>query len=180
MSTVMNMQVWQLQPGDHLLLIVQHHSITDYLSLDILSRELAEAYSAALRAAKPQWQPLSVAYVDYAAWQHAQLSGAELDAELAWWRQQLDGAPALLELPSDRPRPNAMSLAGADIPFELPKSAWQQLQQLAAEQQTTVFVVLLTALQVGAASYILYHHEWCLCCISAYLASSWSASCMCL
>lgn len=175
----MNMQVWQLQPGDHLLLIVQHHSITDYLSLDILSRELAEAYSAALHAAKPHWQPLSVAYIDYAAWQHAQLSGSALDAELAWWRQQLDGAPALLELPSDRPRPSTMSFAGADIPFELPRSAWQHLQQLAAEQQTTVFVVLLTALQVGALFHILHRHEWCPCCNSACVASSWSASHMC-
>jgi Condensation domain len=103
-----------------------------------------------LCAAKPHWRPLDVAYVDYAAWQNAHLAGSALDAELAWWRQQLDGAPALLELPIDRPRPDTMSFAGADIGFELPSSAWQRLQQLAAEQQTTVFVVLLTALQAGA------------------------------
>jgi hypothetical protein len=145
----MDLQVWQLQPGDHLLVIVQHHSITDYLSLDILSRELAEAYSAVLSSETPHWRPLKAAYVDYAAWQQAQLAGSALDAELAWWKQQLDGAPALLELPADRPRPDTMSFAGADVAFELPSSAWQHLQRLAAEQQTTIFVVLLTALQAG-------------------------------
>jgi Condensation domain len=159
----MDLQVWQLQPGDHLLVIVQHHSITDYLSLDILSGELAEAYSAALRADKPPWRPVKAAYVDYAAWQQAQLAGSALDAELAWWRQQLDGAPALLELPADRPRPDTMSFAGADVAFELPSSAWQQLQQLAAEQRTTVFVVLLTALQAGPPSHAASCHHAAAC-----------------
>ena len=133
------------------MLVVQHHSITDGMSLDLLARDLAAAYGAALNRRRPQWPPLSVQYVDYAAWQRRQLTGAALDAELAWWRQTLAGAPALLELPADRPRPSVMSFAGAEACFHTTAAVRQGLRQLAAAYKTTVFVVVLAALQVCMA-----------------------------
>ena len=101
-------------------MVVQHHSITDVISLSILGRDLSAAYRAALHRSKPQWPPLSVAYIDYAAWQRASLDTAALEAELAWWRQTLAGAPALLEWQTDRPRPSTMSFAGAQLRFAAP------------------------------------------------------------
>ncbi len=142
------LQVWRVAPREHVLLVVQHHSITDGTSLGILSRDLAAAYNAALQRTQPQWQSLSIAYVDYAAWQRQQLAGAALEAELEWWKHTLAGAPALLELPADRLRPEAMSFAGAELSFSMPASVQRGVQALAAAQQTTTFVVLLTALQV--------------------------------
>ena len=89
-----------------------------------------------------------MAYIDYAAWQRANLDTSALEAELAWWRQTLAGAPALLEWQTDRPRPSTMSFAGAQLHFSAPAAVCQGVQQLAAAQQTTPFVVVLTALQV--------------------------------
>jgi Condensation domain len=151
------MQVWQLSAREHVLLIVQHHSITDGVSLGIMARELAVAYSAAVQTTAPELPPLSVAYLDYAAWQREQLSGKVLDTELAWWHQTLADAPALLELPTDRPRPSSMTFAGAMHSCSAPAAVRQGLQQLAKSRQTTEFVVLLAALQVclGNGSFLM-------------------------
>jgi Condensation domain len=148
-------QVFRLSAQEHVLMVVQHHSITDVISLNILGRDLSAAYRAALHRSKPQWPPLSVAYVDYAAWQRANLDTAALEAELAWWRQTLAGAPALLEWQTDRPRPSTMSFAGAQLRFAAPAAVSQGLQQLAAARQTTPFVVLLTVLQVRRGGFCL-------------------------
>lgn len=132
-----------------MLLIVQHHSITDGISLGILGHELAAAYSAARQGVPLDLPALSVSYIDYAAWQRQQMSGDALEAELAWWRRTLADAPALLELPTDRPRPSSMTFGGAQHSFSAPAAARQGLQQLAKSRQTTEFVVVLAALQVG-------------------------------
>lgn len=142
-------QVWRVTAGQHVLLVTQHHSITDGVSLGILSRDLAALYSAALHGNAPALPQLSAAYVDYAAWQRAHLTGEALDAQLAWWRETLQDAPALLELPTDRPRPSRMSFAGAQLSFGTPAAVRQGLQQLATAQQTTPFVVAAAALQVS-------------------------------
>lgn len=141
-------QLWRVSSREHVLLIVQHHAITDGISLAILGRDLAMAYSAALRGVSPELPLLGVAYIDYAAWQRAQHGGDAFETALAWWRQTLTGAPGLLELPVDRPRPPTRSTAGAQLSFTAPSSVSQGLQQLAAAQQTTAFVVVLAALQV--------------------------------
>lgn len=143
-----DLQVWQLSAQEHVLLVVQHHTITDGVSLDLLARDLAAAYSAAQSRSRPQWPSLSVQYIDYAAWQRQQSTAAVLDAELEWWRQTLAGAPALLELPADRPRPSVMSFAGAEACFLTTAAVRHSLRQLAAAHKTTVFVVVLAALQV--------------------------------
>ena len=145
-------QVWKVSAEQHVLLVTQHHSITDGVSLGILSRDLAALYSAALHGNTPALPQLSAAYVDYAAWQRAQLAGEALDAQLAWWRETLQDAPALLELPTDRPRPSRMSFAGAQLSFGTPAAVRQGLRQLATAQQTTPFVVAAAALQVQDAS----------------------------
>jgi Condensation domain len=141
-------QLWRVSSREHVLLIVQHHAITDGISLAILGRDLAIAYSAALRGVSPELPLLGVTYIDYAAWQRAQHGGDAFETELAWWRQTLTGAPGLLELPVDRPRPPTRSTAGAQLTFAAPSSVSQGLQQLATAQQTTAFVVVLAALQV--------------------------------
>jgi Condensation domain len=142
-------QVWRLSAREHILLIVQHHSITDGISLSVLGHELAAAYSAALQGVPVDLPALSVAYIDYAVWQRQQMSGDALEAELVWWRRTLADAPALLELPTDRPRPSSMTFAGAHYSFSAPAPVRQGLQQLAKSRQTTEFVVVLAALQVG-------------------------------
>ena len=146
----MCLQLWRLAPEEHTLLVVQHHTITDGLSRAVLARDLAVAYNAACSCSAPQWLPLPAAYVDYAAWQRKQMTPTALESELSWWKHTLKGAPALLELPTDRPRPSVMSFAGAELRFSVPVAVLHSLQQLAATHQTTLFVVLVAALQAGA------------------------------
>ncbi len=97
-----------------------HHSITDGASVGILQRELAAAYSAAAAGSRPAWGPLPVSYAAYAAWQRRQLTASGvLEAQSAWWHTALAGAPPLLELPWDSPRPAVMSGASGSAPLRM-------------------------------------------------------------
>ena len=86
--------------------------------------------------------------VDYAAWQREHLEGEVLEAELAWWKKTLDGAPPLLELPWEKPRPDVATTGGIAVPVQLGAEAVEALRQLVAAEHTTLFVVLLSAIQV--------------------------------
>ena len=90
---------------DHVLLFTVHHIASDGWSMGVLVREIAHLYAAYAAGRAPELPPLEVQYADFAVWQRALLSGARLDEELAHWRRCLDGAPLVLELPTDRPRP---------------------------------------------------------------------------
>jgi acyl carrier protein len=90
---------------EHLLLLTLHHIVADGWSMDVLVRELGRLYDAFASGSADGLPPLSVQYADYAGWQRAWLSGETLASELAWWKENLRGAPALLELPADRARP---------------------------------------------------------------------------
>ena len=140
-------QVWNVSATLHILLVSMHHSITDGWSVNIMQSELAAAYTAACSGTQPGWQPLPVQVVDYAAWQRSHL---QLEDELAWWEATLAGAPPLLELPCDRPRPDVFSHRGAHVQLTVPALTSSSIAELAAQHQTTPFVVVLTALQVGA------------------------------
>jgi amino acid adenylation domain-containing protein len=134
-----------LGEGARVLLLAMHHIITDGWSMDVFANELA-ALTAAFAANQPSpLAPVTVRYADFADWQRAQLQGARLDAELTWWRHQLDGAPPLLELPLDRPRPAVQSDEGAFQGCLLGSAASDRLHRLAAREATTLFSVLLSA-----------------------------------
>ena len=143
------LQVWQIMPKEHVLLVVQHHAISDGWSLGVLGRDLAAAYNAITHGTKPTWPPLPVQQVDYAVWQRQKMAPAALDEELAWWKRTLAGAPTLLSLPTDRPRPDVMSGAGGELRFSLPEHIRAGLEQLAATQQTTVFTAVAAAINVS-------------------------------
>ena len=141
------MRVALVELGDdaRVLLVAMHHIVTDGWSMDVFANELA-ALTAAFGANQPSpLAPVTVRYADFAAWQRAQLQGARLDAELEWWRRQLEGAPPVLELPLDRPRPAVQSDEGAFQGCVLGSAASDQLRRLAAREGTTLFSVLLSA-----------------------------------
>ncbi len=141
--------MWVINPELHILLASMHHIITDGWSVDILMTELATAYAAAVAGKPPGWDPLPVQLVDYAAWQRQHV---QLDEEVAWWREALTNAPPLLELPTDRPRPDVFSYCGAELRASMPPVTARAVLQAAAAHETTPFVVALTTLQVSTAS----------------------------
>jgi amino acid adenylation domain-containing protein len=135
-------------PEEHTLVAVMHHIVSDGWSTGVMIRELGELY-AAVRAGRPAALPaLPVQYADYAVWQNGRLQGEILDALLAWWRTELAGAPHVLALPTDRPRPPVQTFRGADEPFALPADLAVALGGLGRQEGATPFMLLLAGLHI--------------------------------
>ncbi|MEO9028660.1 MAG: amino acid adenylation domain-containing protein [Ktedonobacteraceae bacterium] len=135
----------RVQPEEYVLVCSLHHMIADGLSLEILQREIALCYSALFAEEMPGWPPLPIQYADFAVWQREQLQGAALDQQLAYWSERLAGAPALLELPIDYPRPSMQTYQGAHVQHRLPASVTAALQAISQREHTTLFMSLLAA-----------------------------------
>ncbi len=138
---------------EHILLVTTHHIVFDG-SHEVFFRELTTLYNAFVLRTPPQLPELPVQYVDFAHWQRRWLTdkdedvGSPLQAQLAYWRQQLDGAPAALELPTDRPRPSMQTFHGARHTFTLAPSLTNQLKALCRQEGVTLFMTMLAAFQV--------------------------------
>jgi amino acid adenylation domain-containing protein len=133
---------------EHLLLLNLHHAIADGWSLGVLKEELSALYGAFSRGeASPLPEP-ALQYADYAVWQRERLSGAARERQVEFWRQALDGAPALLELPTDRPRPPVESHRGGVEGLALSPELTAEVNALARREGATLFMVLLAALDV--------------------------------
>jgi len=135
------------------LLFAVHHTVADGWSVGVLVREVSALY-AAFVAGRPSPLPgLPVQYADFAAWQRAWLTGEALDAQVAWWRTRLVGAPPLLELPTDRPRPTVQGGAGRAVSFALRADTAAALHGLARREGATLFMALLAGWQLLLARY---------------------------
>ncbi len=129
------------------LLLTLHHVVTDGWSAGILLRELSALYAAFAGGGEARLPALPVQYPDYAAWQRSWLAGAALERQLAYWREQLRGAPPLLELPVDRPRPPVQSPRGAHRGLVVPGHTAAALRELARREGATLFMTLLAGWQ---------------------------------
>ncbi|HEX8273688.1 MAG TPA: amino acid adenylation domain-containing protein [Longimicrobiaceae bacterium] len=143
----------RLEDEDSALLFTLHHVVSDGWSMDVLVREVSALYAAASRGEEARLPELPVQYADYAVWQRGWLSGGVLEEQVGWWRAQLAGAPALLELPTDRPRPAVASGAGAWLPFSVGAETAAGLRALARREGATLFMTLLAAWQLLLARY---------------------------
>uniref|UniRef100_UPI001656C38C amino acid adenylation domain-containing protein n=1 Tax=Xenorhabdus indica TaxID=333964 RepID=UPI001656C38C len=138
-------QLLQLADEEHVLLFTQHHIISDGWSIGIMVRELAAFYQAALNDHDVALPPLPIQYADYAVWQRNELQQDVLSEQQDFWYTQLQGAPALLELPTDRPRLPLQSYAGKQIPIHLNTEVLASLRIFSQGQDTTLFMSLLAA-----------------------------------
>ncbi|HEY0781314.1 MAG TPA: condensation domain-containing protein, partial [Thermoanaerobaculia bacterium] len=143
---------------DHVVLFNLHHIATDGWSMTILVAEVAQLYRA-LAAGLPSPRPagsagnggsaglaeLPIQYADFAAWQREQLAGPLLAAQIEHWRRELDGAPATLELPSDRPRPAVQSFRGTTVAVHLPSALTHALRELGRRSGATLFMIVAAA-----------------------------------
>jgi amino acid adenylation domain-containing protein len=141
---LLRLALLRLAPGEHVLVACLHHAISDGWSLEILRRELAAYYAAASATpAAPVLPELPIQYSDFACWQREWAAAGGLDDQLAWWQRQLAGAPTLLELPADRPRPAVPEMSGGVAALWLPAETASGLRELALGQGATPFMVLL-------------------------------------
>ncbi|HEX9938582.1 MAG TPA: amino acid adenylation domain-containing protein, partial [Longimicrobium sp.] len=131
----------------HLLLNL-HHAIADGWSLGVLREELSALYGAFARGLPSPLPEPALQYADYAVWQRERLRGEVLDRQVGYWKERLAGAPALLELPTDRPRPPVESHRGALERLVIASGLAADVNALARREGATLFMVLLAALDV--------------------------------
>src|SRR5262249_17522043 len=102
----------RLSEAEHVLLLTMHHIVSDGWSMGIALRELARLYEAFSTKSASPLPDLEIQYADFALWQRRWLSGEVLEAELTYWKDQLQGLPPALDLPTGRPRPSAQTFRG--------------------------------------------------------------------
>ncbi|TNV64185.1 non-ribosomal peptide synthase/polyketide synthase, partial [Corallococcus exiguus] len=143
----------RLDSRRHWLLLTLHHIVSDGWSIGVFARELGALYRAFASGQSPALSPLPLQYADFALWQRSWLQGDVLQAELEWWRRELDGAPTALELPTDRPRPFAQSFRGASLPVALSPDVSGAVKALAAREGATPLMLLLAGFQLLLSRY---------------------------
>ncbi|KAF9195382.1 hypothetical protein BGZ49_003057, partial [Haplosporangium sp. Z 27] len=135
----------QVDDLDHVLILTQHHIISDGWSMAIMTRELSQLYSAYRNGSSNPLTPLTVQYPDYAAWQRQWFSGDRLKDQEEYWRNTLADVPVLIGLPTDHPRPPRQSFAGSHIPINIDVELTSALKRLCQEHGVTLFMTILTA-----------------------------------
>ena len=138
----------KLARHDHVLMTTIHHIISDGWSSAIFNRELGSLYNSITQGCTADLPDLPVQYVDYAQWQRERMQGEVLEKLLDYWRNQLEGAPPLLELPTDRPRPAIQTFRGGRRSAILPHALCDELTKLSQGEGGTLFMILLAAFQV--------------------------------
>jgi amino acid adenylation domain-containing protein/FkbH-like protein len=138
----------QIGEDDHALILNTHHIISDRWSLGVLTQEMAALYEANLQGKASPLAELEIQYADYAVWQREFLSAEVLDKQLAYWRQKLEGAPPVLELPTDRARKGTEQFWGAQHRQPLPEELTSAVRALSRGQRGTFFMALLAGFQL--------------------------------
>ncbi|WP_372724263.1 amino acid adenylation domain-containing protein, partial [Immundisolibacter sp.] len=147
------MKVARLGSDLNILMVTVHHLAADGWSVPILQHDLVRAYAAARQGVAPTWQALQVQYADYAVWEAAQLSGDTLQTLLDYWRGQLEGAPDVLRLPTDRPRGTVQTFKGAHLEASVPDHLPAAVDAFCRSQGVTPFVLYLAAYQLLLSRY---------------------------
>ena len=137
----------RLDQEEQVLLLTMHHIISDGWSMGILFKELSALYEAFCTGKPARLPELPVQYADYAEWQREWLQGEVLESQLGYWKQQLEGAPQVLELPTDRPRPALQTYRGGRRSRTLSRELSEELKRLSRSEGVTLFMTLLAAFQ---------------------------------
>lgn len=145
---LLRVQLLRTGAEEHILVLSMHHIISDGWSMSTLWRELSALYCAEVDASESNLAELPIQYADYAHWQRNWLASDRAQLELTWWRTNLAGAPVLLDLPADRPRPLVRSYHGRRCAVHIPVPVTRELYELSRHAGATLFMVLLAVLDV--------------------------------
>src|SRR6201991_285531 len=141
-------QLVRLAEEDHVFLFTIHHIVTDAWSLSVFLKEIVQLYKAFSAGQDSPLPELPIQYADYSIWQSERLQGEVLERQLAYWKKNLAGAPALLELPTDRVRPPVQSYYGTRTVVHLGKELSEALVEFSRQQGVTLFMTLLAGFKV--------------------------------
>jgi len=135
----------KIEEEDYVLVVNIHHIVFDGWSKGLMLRELIDLYQAFSHGYPSPLPDLPVQYTDYVHWHHEWVQGKLYETQLSYWQKQLTGAPPVLELPTDHPRPNLPTGGGSLEPFSLSKQNFIALKDLARQENATLFMVLMAA-----------------------------------
>ncbi|MEH2040965.1 amino acid adenylation domain-containing protein [Nostoc sp.] len=138
----------RLGPEFHVLVLIMHHIITDGWSMGIFIQELSSLYRAFTLSSPLLLPELPIQYADFAVWQRQWLTEEIQKQQLNYWKQQLAGAPPLLELPTDKPRPPVQTFSGATQKFQIDQNLSKQIKTFSQQSGATLFHTLLAAFVV--------------------------------
>jgi hypothetical protein len=137
-------KVFKLAADDHVLLVITHHIASDGWSVGVFCRDLSELYDARRTQRPPQLPELQMQFRDFVHWQRSRLSGDRLERERDHWRGRLAGAPTVMQLPTDRPRPSRQTFDGASLPVTLPRDVAEDVLLLCRDTRATPYMLLLS------------------------------------
>jgi aspartate racemase len=140
---LVRVSLFRTADDEYLMAVNMHHIISDAWSVGVFMREIAALYKEHAVLSK-----LSIQYGNFALWQRESLKGDYLEKKLEYWRKQLQGAPPMLSLPTDRPRPDVESFEGAALFETWPNSLTAALKEFSRKEGTTMFRVLLAAFNI--------------------------------
>jgi amino acid adenylation domain-containing protein len=144
---LLRVELLQVAADEHVLVITQHHIISDGASMQVMVTELIECYAALSQGRQPLLPELPIQYADYAIWQRHWMEAGERERQLHYWTGQLGGEQPVLELPADRPRPAEQSYRGAQLDLVLDPQLGKALHRMAQQHNVTAFMLLLASLQ---------------------------------
>src|SRR3989454_8358273 len=147
------LRMLRLSPSGHILVLVIHRIICDERSLEILFEEIADCYSARLLGEPWHLDEASLGYLGFASAQREGLFSDELQSQIAYWKQQLAGAPSSVDLPTDPSRPPVQGFRGNTSTVQISSTLYKRLQDLSRSQQVTLFTTLLTAFNILLGRY---------------------------
>nr|WP_236871826.1 non-ribosomal peptide synthetase [Burkholderia pseudomallei] len=135
----------QLADEAHVVQVVMHHIASDGWSVGVFLQELSALYGSFIAEQGDPLASLPLQYADYAAWQRRWLASGQLEKQGAFWQTNLSGAPTLLELPTDRPRPPKQSHAGASVEVKLGAALSERVKRLSQRHGVTPYMTLLSS-----------------------------------
>lgn len=144
---VIRLELFRIADG-HVGLLTMHHIISDAWSVTVLVRDLIESYFSIRSGRDPQFAPISMGFEDFVAWEQEHLASDVGEQMGTYWLEQIDGAPHIIELPTDHPRPAIQSFRGGTLGFKLDEDLTHQVLQTAAQQNVTLFTLLLSTYNV--------------------------------
>ncbi|MES2693868.1 MAG: MupA/Atu3671 family FMN-dependent luciferase-like monooxygenase [Verrucomicrobiota bacterium] len=140
---MLRVRLFRLSPTDHALMLVMHHIASDGWSMAVIYRELGACYEAFSKGQLPTLAEPEIQYADFAEWQKEYLQGEVLENLTTYWKKQITGAPALLEMPTDLARPPLQSHRGECVQLNLPAKLVADLKKTSAQQRVTFFMTLI-------------------------------------
>jgi glycosyltransferase involved in cell wall biosynthesis len=147
-DALLRVSLIRLGEEEHVMVLIMHHIAFDSRAISIFIGELELLYKALCQGRPASLPELPIQYADFAAWQRQWLRGDVLGKQLDYWKRQLDGAPAVLELPFDSPRPEVQSFRGASQYFALPPELSDSIKALSRSGGVTLFMTLLAAFKI--------------------------------